>query len=160
MPDYLDYNPSAEQVKKERKAAAERQRRHRKESSEKGQRVWRDSPVDNHRETDNSTSEQVTSHRDSRRDSRPPVPYRPVPDPVVDVVNLTNGHSEARASPETIEAIMSQIHETTGRHITEEWAHRVADHLLAGRSTASPAAYCRQAIRNDPDPRKRFLPLY
>jgi hypothetical protein len=29
MPDYLDYNPSAFQVKQERKQAAERQRRHR-----------------------------------------------------------------------------------------------------------------------------------
>jgi len=39
-------------------------------------------------------------------------------------------------------------------------ASRIARELLDGRSVASPAAYVREAIRNDPDPRKRFLPLY
>lgn len=132
MPDYLDYNPSKEVVDKERKQAAERQRRRR---------------------------EALSSRRDSRGDSQDPVPYRPVPDLVVDVVSRSNG-SNGRASPDVIEAIMSQIHETTGRHITEEWAERVAGMLLTGRSTASPAAYVRQAIRNEPNPRQRFLPLY
>lgn len=136
MPDYLDYNPSKEAVDKERKAAAERQRRRR---------------------------EAITSRRDNgvTNGVSPPAPSRPVPvDPVVDVVNRTNGGSNGRASPDVIDAIQNQIHETTGRHITEDWAQRIAAELLQGRSTASPAAYVRQAIRNDPNPRQRFLPLY
>ena len=136
MPDYLDYNPSKEAVDKERKAAAERQRRRR---------------------------EAMPSRRDSRRDNSVShtTPSRPVPDdPVVDVVNRVNGGSPPRASPEVIDSIIKEILDVTGRHITEEWAQRVAAHILDGRTPANPAAYIRQAIRNDPDPKRRFLPLY
>ncbi len=59
-----------------------------------------------------------------------------------------------------IEAIMNQIHETTGRHITADWAQRVAAELLKGQPVTNPAAYVRQAIRNEPNPSQRFLPLY
>ena len=136
MPDYLDYNPSKESVDKERKAAAERQRR-----SREARLSRRDSGVTN--------------------GVSPPAPSRSVPgDPAVDVVNRANGSSQARASPEVIDSIIKEILDVTGRHITEEWAQRVANHILDGRTPANPAAYIRQAIRNDPDPRRRFLPLY
>lgn len=134
MPDYLDYNPSKQAVDKERKAAAERQKRRR---------------------------EHLMSRRDSRGDSRDPVPVRPGPDPRVDVVNRTNGsNSNGRDSPAVINAIMKEILETTGRHVTEDWAAKIATTLLDGHSAASPVAYVRQAIRNDPNPHQRFLPLY
>ena len=133
MPDYLDYNPSKQAVDKERKQAAERQRRRRAA---------------------------IASRRESTRESHPPDPSRSVTDPVVDVINRTDRSNGARAGPDVIQAIITEILERTGRHVTDEWAQRIADGILGGRHVASPAAYCRQAIRADPDPRHRFLPLY
>jgi hypothetical protein len=78
---------------------------------------------------------------------------------VVDVVNLGNG-SSTRASPDVIDAITQTILEVTGRHITPEWADRIANEVIGRRVTSSPAAYVAKAIRNDPDPKRRFLPLY
>jgi hypothetical protein len=87
-------------------------------------------------------------------------PSRSHPGPkTVDVVNRTNG-SSSRASPEVIEAIIREILDITGRHITPDWAQRVWSENFADRGAASPVAYVRQAIRNDPNPRLRFLPLY
>lgn len=54
MPDFLDYNPSAEQVKLERKRAAERQRRARAKG---------------YAEVDRGTNGQFMSRRDSRQDN-------------------------------------------------------------------------------------------
>lgn len=127
--------PSPETVDKQREMKTERQRR------------WRE--AQRRRNVDASTG---------------PSTWDPGPDPgvdpVVDVVNRANGGSPARASPEVIDSIIKEILDVTGRHITEEWAQRVAAHVLDGRTPANPAAYIRQAIRNDPDPRRRFLPLY
>jgi hypothetical protein len=136
MPDYLDYNPSKEAVDKDRKAAAERQRRRREGISSR---------------RDNAVTHGV-SHT---------TPSRPVPvDPVVDVVNRANGSSNGHASPETIEAIIKEILDVTGRHISDDWAARIWREQFAERHPANPVAYVRQAIRNDPNPRQRFLPLY
>ena len=133
MPDYLDYNPSKMAVDKERKAAAERQRRRR---------------------------EVVVSRRDSRRDTAVSHSAPSRPDlSMADQSDLGTSGS-ARASPDLIDLIMTEILGTTGRHITAEWAQNIADHVLTGRTTASPLAYVRQAIRSEPDPKKRFLPLY
>lgn len=133
--DYWDYQPSKAQVIHNRESDRQRQKRH--------------------RDGRNAVSHAVTDA------VSPPAPSRPVPgDPVVDVVDRANGSSQARASPEVIDSIIREILDVTGRHITEEWAQRVADHVLEGRTPANPAAYIRQAIRNDPDPKRRFLPLY
>lgn len=125
--------PSSTAVENERKAAAERQRRRRQAMSSR-----RDSGV---------THGAVTEPQSN-------------PDPssgsVINHVTAVNG----RASPDLIELIMKEILDTTGRHITAEWAQRTYEHILAGRTVASPAAYLKQAIRNEPDPKKRFLPLY
>jgi hypothetical protein len=133
MPDYLDYNPSKEAVDKERKSAAERQRRRR---------------------------DTMVSRRDSRRDDSVShtTPSRSRPGSVVEVINRTNG-SSPRASPAVIDSIMKEVQTVTGRCITPDWAQRVADHILKS-DVANPAAYVRQAIRNEPNPRQRFLPLY
>lgn len=157
MPDYLDYNPSAEQVKKERKQAAERQRRHREESSEKGRRVGRDLPVDNHRESDNSTSGDTLSRRDSRVSHAAPSRAVPV-DVVVDVVSLSNG-SKRDPPIAVIDAIIKEIHDQTGKLIDPDWASRIAAELVTP-GVANPAAYVRQCIRNEPNPGLRFLPQY
>lgn len=130
MPDYLEYNPSKEAVDKERKAAAERQKRRR---------------------------EAMASRRDSPRDSHDPVPARPG-FKTADVVNRTNGSMPW--PPELIESIIREVRDVTSRSISDEWACRVASELLKGRTPANPVAYVRQAIRNDPNPRLRFLPLY
>jgi hypothetical protein len=92
--------------------------------------------------------------------STPPSTWSPDPgpNPVVKVINRTNG-SSPRASPAVIDSIMKEVQTVTGRCITPDWAQRVADHILKG-DVANPAAYVRQAIRNEPNPRQRFLPLY
>ena len=130
MPDYLDYNPSKQAVDKERKAAAERQRRRR---------------------------EAMASRRDPPRDSHDPVPARPG-FKTADVVNRTNGSTPW--PPDVIEAIIKEILDATGHHVTEDWADRIAAEILQDRRPANTVAYVRQAIRNDPNPRLRFLPLY
>src|SRR5262245_27557558 len=135
MPDYLDYNPSKQAVDNGRRNAAERQRRRR---------------------------EALLSRRDSQGDSHDPL-SRPVPDTggsVVDPVTASNGRARASPDDQIVHMIMDAIHAATGRHITPEWAARTYHLILSGRDPDKPAAYIRSAIRNDPDPRKRFLPLY
>ena len=134
MPDYLDYNPSKEAVDNDRRNAAERQRRRREAMQSR-----RDSGVTN-----------AVSHR---------TPSRPGLE--VDVSNQSaDRNGRARASPQTITAIINEIKDTTGTNITPAWAQTVADHILAGRTPTNPVAYVRQAIRSEPKPQLRFLPQY
>jgi hypothetical protein len=162
MPDYLDYNPSKEAVEKERKAAAERQRRRRSNSPVTSGSVFRTDPVEKPVEKTvggrDPTSGDVLSRRDSRRDTAVSHTTPSRPGFELNVVNRTNG-SSPRASPAVIDSIMKEVHARTGRSITPDWAQRVADNILKG-DVANPAAYVRQAIRNEPNPRQRFLPLY
>jgi hypothetical protein len=78
---------------------------------------------------------------------------------VVEVVNQSNG-SSARASPELIDLIITEVQNVTGHRLDAEWAQRTYVNIVGGRNPARPAAYIQQAIRNEPDPRTRFLPLY
>ena len=104
----------------------------------------------------------------SRRDKAvthgvsPPAPSRAHPGlSTADVVNRTNGSSGPGGyDRDLIDSIIKEILDITGRHISDEWACRVAAELLKDRHPASPGAYVRQAIRNEPNPRVRFLPLY
>ena len=76
-------------------------------------------------------------------------------------VNRSNGHhTRARASPDLIDLIIKEVHAVTGHYLSDEWAQRTYVTILGGRHPASPAAYIRQAIRNESDPKTRFLPLY
>ncbi len=133
MPDYLDYNPSKHAVDNERKAAAERQRRRREAMLSR-----RDSDVTN------AVSHSTPSHPGLSPGS----------------VGTQSSDRNGRASPKTITAIVNEIRDTTGTNITPAWAQTIADHILAGRTPTNPAAYVRQAIRAEPDPRTRFLPHY
>lgn len=126
--------PSRTAVENDRKAAAERQRRRRG-----GELSRRDSGVTN-----------GVSH--SAQSSPSPDVYRSV----VDHVAVGNG----RASPEMIDLIMEEIEMATGRRISAEYAQRTYVNIIGSRQPDNPAAYLRKAIRNEPDPRKRFLPLY
>jgi hypothetical protein len=133
MPDYLDYNPSKQAVDNERKSAAERQRRRR---------------------------EALLSRRDSQRDIGVSHTTPSRPGFSGGSVGTQSSDRNGRASPKTITAIINEILDTTGTNITPAWAQTIADHILAGRHTDNPAAYCRQAIRSEPDPKTRFLPHY
>ena len=68
MPDYLEYNPSAEQVRRERKAAAQRQRRHRSVTSP---RHNGDMPFDQPFTLENPVENGTGKHA-KRETSRPP----------------------------------------------------------------------------------------
>jgi hypothetical protein len=132
MPDYLDYNPSKQAVDKERKDAAERQRRRR---------------------------EALLSRRDSRVDSQDPVPSRPVPD-VNGSAGIQSAGRNGRASPDDsiVRMITDEIYAATGHRISHDWAVRTYHLLLSGRNPDKPVSYLRSAIRNEPNPRVRFLP--
>jgi len=124
--------PSQQAVDNARKLKAERQNRWRE-----GQR---------RRRVDASTDASQDVHQSGS-------------DLMADVVNQGAG-GNARASPDVIDMIITEIHAATGRSIDADWAGRVAAEVLKGRSTASPLAYIRKAIRSETDPRTRFLPQY
>jgi hypothetical protein len=65
-----------------------------------------------------------------------------------------------RAREDLIGLIITELQNATGRTISNEWAAKTRDYILNGRHVSDPAAYIRQTIRNDPDPKTRFLPLY
>lgn len=75
---------------------------------------------------------------------------------VADVVDRSNGSY----SGDLIDLIIEELRKATGRTVEREWAARTRGYILNGRSVADPAAYVRQTIRSEPDPRTRFLPLY
>ena len=148
MPDFLDYNPSKERVIHTREARAESGRKGGVASGKAR------ATSGNKRSKPEANCSEVGSHL-----LEPPSRSRPGLK-TVDVINRTNG---SRASPFTrdvIEAITEELLDRTGYLVDDDWACRVAAELLKGQPVSSPAAYVRQAIRNDPDPRKRFLPLY
>lgn len=78
------------------------------------------------------------------------------------VVNQSSQrYARARENDDNlIDQIQHEVREATGRDITPEWALQVRDHILNGRQPSDPAAYIRAAIRNDPNPRLRFLEQY
>ena len=131
--NYLEFQPSKEQVIRDRAASARRQKR------------WRDQ----HNGSSNAVTNGSSASAPSR--SRPGVNGS---------AGIQSADRNARASPPVIEAIIKEIHATTGRDINDAWAAKIAATILAGQHPANLAAYVRQAIRNEPDPRKRFLPHY
>ena len=133
--DFLGRNPSRTAVENDRKKNAERQKR------------WRETHS-------NGVTNSVTNGVSNS------APSRPIPVFTADVVNQTNGSKPVAASDETIDAIIKAILEATGRHIPPDWAARIWREQFAGHHPANPVAYVRQAIRNDPNPKQRYLPLY
>src|SRR5262249_5931196 len=59
-----------------------------------------------------------------------------------------------------IEIVIHEIEQATGRTIGPRWAEKTVDLLLNGHSAGNPAGYIRAAIRNERDPRTRFLSHY
>jgi hypothetical protein len=65
---------------------------------------------------------------------------------------------EAATATDPIDAVVQEIHHTTGRRITREQAARIQDDIIGDRAVRRPARYLRRAIQNEPDPARRFLP--
>ena len=81
--------------------------------------------------------------------------------PDLSVVSVGNQSPERNArSDAVIDQIITTIYETTSRVIDRDWAVRIADHILQGRTTGKPVAYVKRAIEDEPDPINRFLPHY
>lgn len=155
--------PSKEAVENTRKSKAERQARWR------AGRRGVDAPVDGGVDAvDNSVP-----NRDTQTGRSPPRRRRtvdastrrlPGPDPSPEisggsVVNPVAG-SNGRASQDLIDLIITEVRNTTGHTLDAEWAQRTYVNIIGGRHPSNPAAYLRKAIRGEPDPRTRFLPLY
>jgi hypothetical protein len=155
--------PSAEDVERSRKSKAQRQARWR--AARRTVDAVDDTVVD---AVDNSNA-----NRDEQTGRSPPRGRRavdastraspldpdPHPLPVVKEVNHPNG-SSGRVSQELIDLIIAEVHKVTGRYLDAEWAQRTYATILGGRHPTDPAAYLQRAIQNEPDPKKRFLPLY
>lgn len=136
--DYWDYQPSKAQVIREREANARRQKQ------------WRET----HR---NGVTDSVTgSVTDTVTNT---APSRPVPSSSGSVINPVQ-QGNGRARDDLIELIINELQDATGRIISHEWAAKTRDYILEGRRVSDPAAYIRQTIRAEPDPKTRFLPLY
>jgi hypothetical protein len=134
--DWPDWNLTKVQIDGKREAGAERQRRHR---ARRGNGV---------------TDADVT--RDSRVSHR--VQSNPIQS-LVDVSNPATG-SSGLVSQDVIEQIIKSIYEQTSRVVDDDWAAKIAGHILGDRSVHDPAGYCRKAIAKEPNPQARFLPVY
>ncbi len=65
---------------------------------------------------------------------------------------------EQRRAARVDETVINAIRERTGVTVGPVWAGTVRASILAGRTVANPAAYIARAIRDEQDPRGRFLP--
>lgn len=68
-----------------------------------------------------------------------------------------NGQPDAGA--DLIRMIIEEIKNATGATISADWASLVKRTILDGRDPARAGPYIRRAIRAEPDPRTRFLPI-
>lgn len=72
--------------------------------------------------------------------------------------DVVDQSSRRNARDDETDLIINEIKQVTGQTIDFRWAARIRLMLLGDRSVDDPAAYLRQAIRAERDPRKRFLP--
>ena len=66
-------------------------------------------------------------------------------------------HAPPPARDALIDVIKTEIKKTTGDDLTDGWAVKIGCHILDGHQAGNPAAYIRSVIRNEPNPRLRFL---
>jgi general stress protein YciG len=76
---------------------------------------------------------------------------------LVDVSNPATG-SSGHMSRDVIEQVIKSIYERTSRVVDDDWAAKIAGHILGDRQMRNPAGYCRKAIETEPNPQARFLP--
>ena len=135
--DYLEYQPSAENVRLEREAKRQRQERWRS-----GRDASQDPPQD-------------VSHDVSSRARAHPIPSHPPSGSVPVPTTGSNGRAE---DGDVIFAVQQTIAARTGRIIGDEDARLVATRILGAEAVRNPVAYVTAAINRDPSPR-RFLPV-
>ena len=129
--DYLEYQPSAEKVKRERELKRQRQER------------WRA-----HVEASQDPSEDGSSR------ARP----HPIPSLGGSVVDQPSGSNGRLPAEETlINAVQQAMAGRIQRHITDSEALAIAAKILGSESVRNPAAYINAAISRDANP-ARFLP--
>lgn len=146
--DWTDYQPTREEVERDRAAAAERQRRRR--ARVKGQE-------DEGTVTPPSRRDSRVSHTDSHGgSSRPPTRPDPSRRDGGSVGGSPVGSRRGREDDEQIDqAIVKQLADLTGKPVDLEWAARVRAGILAGRDAEDPGRYVAAAIRGNPH---RYLP--
>jgi hypothetical protein len=132
--DYLEYQPSAEQVTRERELKRRRQER------------WRAS-VDASQDASDDPSQDASSRARAH-----PIPSHPPSGSVGNQPADHNGRDNI-----LIETIQQAITSRTGRSVTAEQAEAIAMQIIGSGSPRNPASYVRAAIDRDPNPR-RFLP--
>lgn len=59
-----------------------------------------------------------------------------------------------------IDLVIEEIEQATGRRIGPRWAQRTLDNLLNGHAASNAGGFVRAAIRNERNPRQRFLSHY
>lgn len=162
--------PQKETVERQRQMATERQARWRAGKRQRDGGV--DAPVDgavdapvdavDNRVAGKTAGQSARGRRSVDASTAPSTWYPgPIPGSIPPPQSDQRDGSNARASPddpETINAVIGEIRDTTGRTIDRPWAARVAADLLSGHTVGNPAAYVRQAIRREPSPARRFLP--
>jgi hypothetical protein len=74
-------------------------------------------------------------------------------------LNRRANTSGSISGDDLIKTIIEEIKTATGATISTDWADRVKHTILDGREPSNAGAYIRHAIRAEPDPSTRFLPI-
>jgi hypothetical protein len=159
--DWRNYQPSKEEATaaQEKKSSGGRLGNHRRWHTGRGVRDP-DCPYCQPGQASDNRSD-TDRHTDGVTESGANPPSRPDPSrSMAEVGNQSSGSKNGKATEATADLIITEIRKATGRDITPQWAMQIRRHLLDGRSPADPGAYVRSAIRNEPNPRTRFLELY
>jgi len=131
--DYLEYQPSAEKVRRERESKQQRQER------------WRSK-----RDASHDASPEPSQDASSR--ARPhPIPS---PDGSVGDPSSARTHSDVIL----IRATQQAITDRTGSRVTDDEALRIATQIMGSENVRDRAAYVSAAINRDKHPR-RFIPV-
>lgn len=131
--DYLEYQPSAEKVRRERVLKAERMDR------------WR-----------SNRDASVDASQDASRDAAP-IPSHPIPSPDGSVSANPAGSNGHRPDLVLIRAVQQAIADRTGADVPDAHAQTVAAQIIGRENVRNPVPYVTAAISRDPNPR-RFLP--
>jgi hypothetical protein len=138
--DYLEYQPSAEKVARERELKRQRQEK------------WR---AGGDASVDASPDLPVDASRDTSRDASSRARAHPIPSHGGSVGN----QSADRRGPDEIliRTVQQAMTRRTGRSVTSEQAASIAAQIIGAENVRNPVPYVTAAIDRDPNPR-RFLP--
>jgi hypothetical protein len=139
--DYLEYQPSAEKVARERALKRQRQER------------WR---AGGDASTDASPDPPVDASRDTSRDASSRARTHPIPSHGGSVGNHPADRN-GRAADEMIRAVQQAMTKRTGRSVASEQAAAIAAQIVGSENVRNPVPYVTAAIERDLNPR-RFLP--